>query len=128
MAVQRRKSVFNINTALLETTGSAGVPADNTDLFSIIVPDYCEFYIYSMRAHVRAAGGASSKIELVDPSDNILASVAVDATGVVSASQTLPTKYTNNTSSAVALKFRVDGSLDATTSITVEAEHDDYSR
>lgn len=125
--LQRRKSVFNINTALLETTGSAGVPADNTDLFSIIIPDYSEVQIYSMRAHVRAAGGASSKIELVDSANAILASVAVDATGVVEASQA-PVTYTNNSSSATYLKLRVDGSLDATTSFTIEIEHDDFSR
>lgn len=120
---QRRVATFDLKTADMASSGGY---ADNTDLFSIIVPANREISIYALKADVRLAGGAGSKIELVDSSNTVLASVATSATGIVTDSTSdFPLTFTNDTTSATKLKLRVDGSLDSTTDLTVEVHLDE---
>lgn len=116
-AYKRRVATFDLKTADM-----AGAPADNTDLFSIIIPAGREIEIYAFKADIRLAAGASSTLELCDASNNVLAQVATSATGIVSdTTTTFPVRFRNSsTSAATKLKLRVNGTFDTTTDATFE--------
>ena len=104
----------------LKTADMAGTPADNADLFAILIPANREVEIYGFQGLVRLAGAASSKMELCDASSNLLAAISVASTGVQKdTTRTFPIRYKAGTSDTY-LKLRVDGTLDATTDVTFE--------
>lgn len=109
----------------LKTADMAGTPADNTDLFSFIVPAGKEIEIQGFRADVRLAGAASSTIELVKNDNTVLCEVKVSSTGMVSAvnagtstATTFPIRVAPQSTTVLKnLKLRVNGTLDATTDV-----------
>lgn len=111
----RRVATFDLKTADMAST-----PADNADLFSIIVPKNRTINIYNLKADVRAAAGSGCTVELTDASNVVLCEVAIDATGIVSTADTVPVKFTNTAATDTKLKLRVNGSLDTTTDVTFE--------
>jgi len=106
----------------------AGVPADDADLFAILIAPGREVEIQSFNAVVRLAGAASSFIELCKEDDTVIAKVPVSATGNVSSvqsdgttAQTYPQRIAPQSATLLKqLKFKVGGTLDATTDVDLQ--------
>lgn len=115
-------------TFSLRTADMAGVPADNADLFAMLISAGREVEIQSMKAVVRLAGAASSFIELCKEDNTVIAKVPVSSAANVGSfksdgttAQTYPqTIAAQSTTADKQLKLRVDGTLDATTDVDIQ--------
>lgn len=121
-----RRSIFTFD---IKTADMAGAPADNTDLFSILVPKGLEVEIQGFAAHVRlASDDLTDSIELVKEDNTILAVCLVGATGKISAKNATSTGAAvfpirvapQSTTGLSLLKLRTNGALDATTDATFQ--------
>lgn len=121
-ADQSRIFSFDIKTADM-----AGAIANDTDLFSILIPAGREVEVQGMYAHVRAASDGADFIELVKEDNTVICKVPLQNTGKVEAVDgsgadiSFPQRVAPQSSSALSLlKLRSDGATDATTDATIQ--------
>lgn len=114
---------FNVNTA-----DSAGAIADNTDVFSLVIPANREVEIQGMNAHVRAASDGADFIELCKEDSTVICKVSLVSTGSKAAvnsdgttATTFPQRIAPQSTTALkVLKLRTDGATDTSTDVTVQ--------
>lgn len=120
---------LDLNT--VDMASSAGY-ADNKVLgHALFIPAGREVELRKLLVYVTAAAGASTFIEIVD-NTTVVAKIAVSATGLNTAAKetngstavTLP-KRIAATSADRVLHFAIDGALDATTELSLEAQFSD---
>lgn len=113
-ADKRRVANFDIKVADM-----ASAPADNTDLFSILIPAGREVEVYAFKADVRVASGSGDTMELCLADNTVLATVDLATAGIVSSAATFPLRVAP-LASATKLKLRTNGAMGATSDITFE--------
>lgn len=113
---------FDVKTADL-----AAVIADEADIFSLIIPAGCEVNIEAFYVDVRLASDGADILELVDGSDNVLAQVSLQTTGLKtgvdssSAAITYPVRLAPQSASALSkIKLKLEGATDATCEFTAQ--------
>lgn len=102
--------------------------SDNTDINFIKVPAGKQVKIFGMTSFtITKSPTANAKIELVDSSNNIVASVSITQNNgtIAEASQTMPVTFLNSSASDSFLKLRTDQAtgVGCDVAIAVDMEH-----
>ncbi len=110
-----------------KTADLAAVIADEADIASVIIPAGCEVNIEAFYVDVYLASDGADILELVDQSNNVLAQVSLETTGIktgvsgAGAALTYPVRLAPQSSSALSkIKLRLEGATDATCSFTAQ--------
>ena len=112
----------------LKTADMAATPADDADLFQILITANREIEVQGFLASVRLPGAASSFLELVKDDNTVICKASTASAGFKSAvasdgttATTFPQRVSpQSTSATSSLKIKVDGTLDATTDVTIQ--------